>query len=96
MDEFQTPIKKLKEESSELKKEIRERTMGYIVAAFGLIAGLAWNEAIKSLIEYFFPLSANTLWAKLGYAILVTLVVVVISVYLVKLLGKNKGKEGKS
>ena len=56
-----------------------------IVAAFGLVAGLAWNEAIKSLIEYFYPASQNNLMAKFVYAVFITLVVVVVSTYLVRL-----------
>ncbi len=76
---------KIKKESEKIKKEVRERTIGYIVAAFGLVTGLAWNEAIKSLIEYIFPLSRNSLLLKFVYAILITLVLVFISIYLVKL-----------
>jgi len=51
---------KIKNGTEEIKKEIRQRTLGYILAAFGLVAGLAWNEAIKSFIEYLFPVSKNT------------------------------------
>lgn len=65
-----------------LQSEIRERTLGYIIAAFGLVAGLAWNDAIKALIEYLFPIQENTLSAKIIYAILITLVVVVCTMYL--------------
>jgi len=79
-------FEKIKKESEEIKKEIKQKTVGYIMAAFGLVAGLAWNEAIKSLIEYIFPLSPNTLLLKFIYAILITLVLVFISTYLVKLL----------
>jgi hypothetical protein len=82
-------IERFKQESSELKKEVRERTVGYIVAAMGLVAGLAWNEAIRSLIDHFFPQS-NGLWAKFLYAALVTIVVVVISTYLVRLTAKRE------
>jgi len=83
---------KLKEEISSIKKEAREKIAGYIVAAFGLVAGLAWNDAIRSMIEYFFPLEENSLLAKFIYAILITLVVVLISVYTIKIL---KGKEAR-
>ena len=31
-----------------LQVEIRERVLGYMVGAFGLVAGLAWNEAIQA------------------------------------------------
>ena len=47
-------LKKIKEHQSILRKEIKEKTIGYILAAFGLVAGLAWNEAIKSFIDQFF------------------------------------------
>mgnify|MGYP001565613436 CR=1 FL=1 len=65
--------------------EIREKTVGYILAAFGLVAGLAWNEAIKALIDQFFPSSGNGILIKFIYAVIVTVVVVTITVYLVKL-----------
>lgn len=70
--------------------EIREKTVGYILAAMGFVAGLAWNEAIKSLIEYFYPASQNGLTAKFIYAILITIVVVLISTYLVRLSAKKE------
>lgn len=77
-------IRELKKDGREIKKEIRQRTIGYIVAAFGLVAGLAWNDAVKTLIENLFPLGKGTLLAKFIYAISITLVLVVISVYLVR------------
>ncbi len=90
MDIIDTKIKELKEEGKEIKKEILERMISYIIAAFGLVAGLAWNEAIKALIEYFFPVSKDTLLAKFIYAISMTLIVVIITVYLMKILKKKQ------
>ncbi len=72
------------EQRKGLEREIRERTTGYVVAAFGFVAGLAWNEAIKALIEFFFPLSTNTVLAKVLYAIVVTLLVVVVTMSLMR------------
>ena len=69
-----------------LRTEIRERTLGYILAAFGLIAGLAWNDAIQSLIGYLFPSPENTLPAKFLYAVVISFIVVMISVYISRLL----------
>lgn len=80
----------VRSEGSQLQREAKEKTLGYIVAAFGLVAGLAWNEAIKALIEYFFPVQGNSLAAKFIYAILITLVVAVITMYLVRLAGEKK------
>lgn len=82
---------KIKDSSREIKREVREKTSGYILAAFGLVAALAWNEAIKGLIEFFFPISKNTILAKFIYAIAITFIVVIVSVYITKLLSdKNK------
>ena len=84
MDEILNRLEKLKEESLKLRAEVRERTVGYIVVALGLVAGLAWNEAIKSLIEYLFPFNQNTVWAKFAYALLLSLILVVATMLLLR------------
>jgi hypothetical protein len=71
-------------------RELRGRTATYIGGAFGLVAGLAWNEAITSFINYVFPLEKNTLLIKFLYAIAVTIVVVILVSYLEK---KLRGPE---
>ncbi|OGF96560.1 hypothetical protein A3H08_04180 [Candidatus Giovannonibacteria bacterium RIFCSPLOWO2_12_FULL_44_32] len=65
-----------------LREEIKQQTKGYIMAGLGLVAGLAWNEAIKALIEYLYPLDKNSLLAKFVYAALITIIVVVFTTYL--------------
>ena len=84
---------KIRNGSKEIKKEIQQRTSDYILAALGLVAALAWNDAIKSLIEYFFPLNKNTVLIKFIYAILITFIVVIISIYLTKLLSDKNEKK---
>ena len=87
-------MKDRKGKLSQLQHEVRERTLGYVIAAFGLVAGLAWNDAIKALIEYFFPIKENTLSAKIIYAFLITLVVVACTMYLNRLFqGDGKGEK---
>ena len=85
-------LDKVKQESQTLRAEVRERTLGFITAGLGLVAGLAWNDAIKALIEYLFPLDKNGLLAKFLYAVVITLVVVLLSVYLVRWLKKEDTK----
>lgn len=63
-------------------KEIRSRTFGYVSAALGLVAGLAWNEAITSLINVLFPVAKNTVAIKFLYALILTAVVVMLIRYL--------------
>ena len=79
----------VKEEASRLEREMRERIAGYLVGAFGLVAGLAWNDAIKSLIEYLFPLKQNSVAAKFAYAIAITFVLVVVTMYIVRIFKKS-------
>ncbi len=73
------------EERARLSNEMRERTIGYIAGALGLVAGLAWNDAIKTLIEYFFPLSSQNISVKITYAFFITFVVVFATIYLMRL-----------
>jgi len=68
----------------ETKDEIKRQTAGYLTAALGLVAGLAWNDAIKSLIEAFYPFAKDGVFAKFFYAILITTIVVFISISLLK------------
>lgn len=70
---------KNKNELAELKAQAREKTANLILAGFGFVAGLAWNEAIKSLIDTIFVLEKNSLLAKFIYAILVTILIVIVS-----------------
>ena len=81
---------KIKDEIKSVKKEIRDRLVGYIVAALGLVAGLAWNDAIKALIEYLFPLGKDSLQAKFIYAGVITLIIVLVTVYLLRLIRKEE------
>ena len=83
-DKFQ----RLKEHSAKVERELLERISGYILAAFGLIAGLAWNDAIKGLIEYIFPLKKDSISAKFIYAGIVTVVVVLLTLYIMRLIKK--------
>jgi len=83
---------KIKKEIIGVREEITNKTVGYIVTALGLVAGLAWNDAIKSAIEHFFPAEQNGLKAKFIYAATITFVVVLISVYVVRLLKRDEKK----
>ncbi len=73
----------------EIKIQIKNQTSGYIVAALSLVAGLAWNDAIKALITFFFPLDSSGILIKFMYAIIVTIIVVIVSISLLKLPNKT-------
>ena len=83
-------LEKIKKESKKISGEVKEKTLGFIMTAFGLVAGLAWNEAIQSLIKSFFTVDKDSVWVKFLYAIVMTFVVVLVTVYLTRLFGKNE------
>ncbi|MBX4200826.1 DUF5654 family protein [Candidatus Parcubacteria bacterium] len=76
-----------------LALEFKTKTIGYILAAMGLVAGLAWNEAIKAIITWFFPGLGSDIIAKLMYAGIVTIFIVIASFYLLRLIQKEEVKK---
>lgn len=67
-----------------MKKEIIEKMSALITAAFGLVAALAWNDAIKSGIESL-GLTAYGPWL---YAIIVTVIAVIATVWIGRIAAK--------
>ncbi len=85
MKELEEIKKELEKEANELKRRTVSRTVTLITSAFGLIAALAWNDAIQSFIKKFFVNSNNALNSKFVYAILVTVLAVIVSLWLDKI-----------
>lgn len=54
-----------------------------ITAAFGLVAALAWNEAIKDAVGLFFG-TDGSIWGNLIYAVLVTLLAVIMTMWIAR------------
>lgn len=70
---------------NDLKNAVREKIVTFVTAAFGLVAGLAWNEAVQALISKFFQADENSLAAKFIYAVAVTIIATLVIVYLERL-----------
>jgi uncharacterized BrkB/YihY/UPF0761 family membrane protein len=62
-----------------VRDEVRDKTTGYIGAALGLVAGFAWNEAFRSLVDYLYP-AKHSLIAKFIYAAIITIVIVLVMI----------------
>lgn len=78
-------IKKIRKETSEVRNKVREVTTSYIASGLGIVVGLAWNEAIKGAIAYFYPESSGgSIYAKFVYAFVLTVIVVFVTVYIVR------------
>lgn len=86
--------KRLSKERDVITTEARKETLKYILAAFSFIVGLAWRDAIRALIEHFFPDGGGSIIFLFIYAIVFTLAVVVLGRYLTKLfLDEEQEKE---
>ncbi len=71
-----------------MKKEVIEKIAALITAAFGLVAALAWNEAISSMFKVGGPLyflASSGPWA---YAIIVTVIAIVATIWIGRVAAK--------
>jgi Family of unknown function (DUF5654) len=59
-----------------LSGEILDKFSQLITTALGLVAALAWNDAIQTLFQQFLGTAGGALAAKIFYAVLVTIVVI--------------------
>lgn len=69
----------------ETNKQVLLQSLTLINSAFALVAALAWNEAVKDLIDRYIP-SGSGLYSKFAYAIIVTVFVVIITTRLTRIL----------
>ncbi|KZX15749.1 DUF5654 family protein [Methanobrevibacter filiformis] len=64
------------------------KTLGKLITtAFALVAGLAWNSAIQAIIKQFLEQGSAVL-SMVVYAIVVTIIAVIITVFFGRALGK--------
>ena len=79
------------EKPTPLKVEVLEKIAALITVAFGLVAALAWNEAIKAIFKEIFG-SAEAIAPMLIYAILVTIIAVILTIIVARAASKSKTK----
>ncbi len=79
------------EKPTPLKVEVLEKIAALITVAFGLVAALAWNEAIKAIFKEIFG-SAEAIAPMLIYAILVTIIAVILTIIVARAASNAKAK----
>lgn len=85
-------IKKVRKHFTELQKEILKQLLTLATSGFGLVAALAWNEAIKEVVStYVKPYlgKSSGLISLLIYAVVVTTLAVAVTYNLTKLIKKK-------
>jgi Zn-dependent protease with chaperone function len=79
--------------AGEFKVQLLETFAALITAAFGLVAALAWNETIKTAVKMVFG-ENDDLIGLLVYAIIVTILAVIMTLWIARALGKAKDAMG--
>jgi len=79
------------EKPTPLKVEVLEKIAALITVAFGLVAALAWNEAIKAIFKEVFG-SDEAITPMLIYAIAVTIIAVILTIIVARVASKAKAK----
>jgi hypothetical protein len=74
-----------------MKSEVIEKIASLVTAAFGLIAALAWNGAIQAIFKKVFGTSEG-IGSMLTYAIIVTIIAVLVTIWIGKASERAKGK----
>ena len=77
------------EKEPPMKILVVDKMSALITAAFGLVAALAWNEAIKAIFKEIFG-SADSIVPMLSYAIIVTVVAVILTILVARSLANMK------
>jgi len=82
----------LRAERRKFQAEVVEKMSALATAAFGLVAALAWNNAIQSLFKRYYnaPDDPNALGALAAYATVVTLFAVLVILLIGRLAGRLK------
>jgi len=73
--------------AEKVNSQVFEKMTALIIAAFGLVAALAWNEAIKAIFTEIFG-KPDGLGPLLTYAIIVTVLAVMFTLILSKMADK--------
>ena len=79
-----------------MKSEVIDKLAALITAAFGLVAALAWNDAIKALFvgpcgsEGAGALCALSLGGPWAYALIITIIAVIATIWIGKVAQKAK------
>ena len=74
-----------------LKVEVLDKIAALITAAFGLVAALAWNEAIKAVFREIFG-TEDAIGPMLIYAIIVTIAAVILTIVVARAASNAKAK----
>lgn len=82
----------MKDQVTEMKSQVGETIATLVTTAFGLIAALAWNDAIKAIIVQFIG-AGNGIMGFLIYAILITIIAIIVTILIARVIAKPAVQE---
>lgn len=71
------------------KSEVVEKLATLITAAFGFVAAFAWNDSIKAIFAKYLT-EESPVWFRLGYAVVITILAVLVTIWVGKAAQKLK------
>ncbi|HEU4605254.1 MAG TPA: DUF5654 family protein [Nitrososphaera sp.] len=78
-----------------MRQDVIKAVAALITAAFGLVAALAWNTAIQEIFRLAFG-EQSGVWAMILYAVVVTILAVIVTIWIGRVAAKAGDKEEKS
>lgn len=76
-----------------MTEQILDKISTLMTSAFGLVAALAWNDAIKAIFAKYYA-KGDGVWALFGYATTVTVVAVLAAFWIGRVADKLKEVTG--
>ncbi|MBU1036652.1 hypothetical protein KKF32_01275 [Patescibacteria group bacterium] len=74
--------------NNNFNKELMSKISTLFLGALGLVAALAWNDAVQALFRVIFK-EQSSIIAKFAYAVVITIIVVLVSWKIMKILDKK-------
>ena len=78
------------DEQRELHREVIDQISILLTSAFGIAAALSWNSAIQAIFKSVFG-TADTVFAQLLYAVIITVIAVIVTRYVARAKRKITG-----
>ncbi len=84
------PQPQTQRQKTSLRIQILVQMGTLMTSGFGIVAALAWNDLIKKFFERVFSRPEDNLWAMLGYAVAITVIIVLVTLQIGRLIERAK------
>ena len=89
LDKLESTLKKY--ELQNIHSDFAEKMGLLIIASFGIITAVSWDQVLKLIAIHFFE-QLDDIWVKLFYALFVTVLTVIVSIIVNQVFTKRRAK----